>query len=126
MLPGRLYQRKKASYVDTVKKPPLTGGNSVPINLQKEWRSRIILDNPSRPTHKRRSSVCDKLGPSTSKQKNLIPRKSVFSRIQFDLSKAEAHQATAKGNHQRTPHRHSVFDRLEFLKHLLELAKNKD
>jgi hypothetical protein len=25
--------KKKVSYVDAVKKPPLTGGNSVPINL---------------------------------------------------------------------------------------------
>jgi hypothetical protein len=59
----------------------------VPINHQKEWSLRIILDNLPRPSLKKRSSVFDRLGSAAGKQKILIPKKSVFSRIKFDLSR---------------------------------------
>jgi hypothetical protein len=88
--------KKKLSFADVVKKPPLTGGNLVPINHQKEWRPRIILDNSFKAICKGRTSISDRLGSSTSRRNSLIPRKYVFSIIQFDLSRAEAKRVLLK------------------------------
>jgi hypothetical protein len=75
---------KKISYADALKKPKLTGGNSVPVNHQKEWRPWIVLDDPPHTT-KGKKSVFDRLGHHSAASRNLIPKKSVFGRLQFDL-----------------------------------------
>jgi hypothetical protein len=66
--------RKKISYLEAIKKPPLSGANSIPIPSKKEWRSRI--------------SVFDRLGKSTTSSSQVNGKKSVFQRLGFDNSSA--------------------------------------
>jgi hypothetical protein len=71
-----------------LKKPKLTGGNLVPVNHQKEWRPRIVLDDRRPSQQKGKKSVFVRLGYRNAASRNLIPKKSVFDRLQFDLNQS--------------------------------------
>jgi hypothetical protein len=90
---------KKISYVEAAKKPPLIEANSTPLQNKKEWRPRITvfdkLGKSATGIHQVSSKkiVFHRLGYSNGSANNsligtLIPRKSVFDRMDFDLGRA--------------------------------------
>jgi hypothetical protein len=97
-----------------LKKPKLTGGNSVPVNHQKEWRPRIVLDDRRPSQQKGKKPVFVRLGHRNAASRNLIPKKSVFDRLQFDL------------NQSSFVKRKSVFDRIQLPEARSSWAKKLD
>jgi hypothetical protein len=65
---------RKPSYVEMAKKPAVTGANVIPLHHQKEWPPRIVQANTAKASHARRISVFDRLGQTSGKLKNFVPR----------------------------------------------------
>jgi hypothetical protein len=111
-------QSKKLSYAEVAKKKVLTGANSTPIHNHKVWRPRISVYDLANPTTKTRVSafdrlrrgkgrisVFDRLGKSNHAASDLIPRKSVFDRLQLDLDKAQRAKNKGRVDHaERASH----------------------
>jgi hypothetical protein len=91
--------RKKISYAEAAKKPPISGANSIPILSKKEWRPRItVFDRLGKSAASSSQGSSKKfvfqLGFNNGNAKNgmsgtLIPRKSVFDLLEFDIGHAE-------------------------------------
>jgi hypothetical protein len=97
---GKQFLTKKASYADAVRKPPLSGANSKPVQKAKQWRPRIsVFDRLDHGNHKSgqlatgRRSVFERIQLNSRSANNdgnsLISKKTVFDRLDFDLQRAE-------------------------------------
>jgi hypothetical protein len=95
---------KKPTYAEITRKNTFTGANSIPLPRKKDWRPRIVLDHDQTKAPRGRISAFDRLGnqqrPCLSVFKclgasrppadDLIPRKSVFDHLHFELDHARS------------------------------------
>jgi hypothetical protein len=92
-----LVARNKINYADAVKKPPVTGANSTPIQTRKDWRPRISVFDRLGNHHSSHQQAATKKSifhwfdlnhnGRIGKENSLIPKKSVFDRLDFDLQR---------------------------------------